>query len=233
MVSHTDGGTGEDDEDEWFTPLYTKNPRDRDPGILTYDDREYLFGLKEDVTEASEAQLRQRMRDRIRNGLLDFELLMYFLDDREIQTIFDNISDPPWSSGSDGSEVYHGAEYALAFIYYGITECTHANFEKLLESAIESTSGRSSKGDVGPHPRFADASVNVEVDWVVGAIDHDHALDKLRSNKQLGPQEIGSLVRYGELEEDDWELLREQSLPGQDVEDFDVISEEERDADRE
>lgn len=214
MAYYTDGGTDEDHEDGWYGPLYTENPRDREPGILTYDDREYLFGLKEDVTEGSEAQLRQRMRDRIRNGLLDFEILMYYLEDRDIQTIFDNISDPPWPSGSDGSEVYHGTEFALAFIYHGITECTHANFEKLLESAIERSSGRSREARKGPHHRVADATVNIEVDWVVGAIDHEHALEKLRSGDGLSNKELGSLVRHGDLNEEDWERLREETIPG-------------------
>ena len=214
MPSDTDSEDDESVENLDYRPLYTRNPRDRDPGILTYDDREYLFGMKEGVTEGSEAQLRQRMRDRIRNGLLDFELLLYFLDDREIQTIFDNISEPPWPSGSDGSDVYHGSEYALAFIYHGITECTHANFENLLESAIEHSGGRSENAQKGPHDRVADATVNIEVEWKIGTIDHQHALEKLRSGQDLSIQEIGSLVRYNELNGNDWQLLRDQTAPG-------------------
>jgi len=136
MTSYTDGGE-EDDGRDGRSPevhtLYNRDARDREPGMLTYDDREYLLGQK-NVSGGSEAQLRQRMRDRVRNALLDFELLLKAMEDRDIQTIFDNITEPPWPRESEISEVYHGSEYALAFLYYGITECTHANFERLLET---------------------------------------------------------------------------------------------------
>jgi len=214
MVYYTDGGEDKDFLDS--TPrwsLDTKNARDREPGMLTYDDREYLLGDKE-VSGGSETQLRQRMRDRVRNALLDFELPLAYMEDRDIQTIFDNISDPPWPGGSDGADVYYGSEYALAFIYYGITECTHANFEQLLEDAIEHGSGRSRKAREGPHRRVSQASVNIEVDWTVGIIDNDHALEKLRNGDQLTEQEIGSLVRYGDLEEEDWKRLRKIDVTG-------------------
>jgi hypothetical protein len=197
---------GLDDRPWWI--LHTQNPRDRDPGLLTYDDREYLLG-KKDVSGGSESQLRQRMRDRIRNALLDFELLLACMEDRDIQTVFDNISKPPWPDGSDGADVYHGSQYALAFIYHGITECTHANFDRLLEEAIQHASGRSRMADEGPHRRFAEASVNIEVEWSVGVIDNDHALEKLREGELLSEKEIGSLVRDGDLEKEDWKRLRE------------------------
>jgi len=196
--------------------MYTvnnENPRDRDPGMLTYDDREYLLGEK-DVSGGSETQLRQRMRDRVRNGLLDFELLMMAMESRDIQTIFDNTTEPPWPDGLDGGDLYHGSVYALAFIYYGITECTFVNFERLLEDAIERASGRKEKAREGPHGQVADASVNIEVEWSVGGIDHNRVREKLRNGDRLTNQEIGSLIRHGELEEEDWKQLREGDFGG-------------------
>jgi len=214
MTSYTDGGE-EDDGRDGRSPevhtLYNRDARDREPGMLTYDDREYLLGQK-NVSGGSEAQLRQRMRDRVRNALLDFELLLKAMEDRDIQTIFDNITEPPWPRESEISEVYHGSEYALAFLYYGITECTHANFERLLETAIERGSGRQRKAREGPHGKFAEASVNIELDWFVGLIDHEHAREKLREGESLTEKEIGSLVRHGELEDEDWKRLREREF---------------------
>jgi hypothetical protein len=64
--------------------------------------------------------------------------------------------------------------------------------------------------DEGPHRRFAEASVNIEVEWSVGVIDNDHALEKLREGELLSEKEIGSLVRDGDLEKEDWKRLREQ-----------------------
>jgi hypothetical protein len=192
-----------------YDPLVTEDPRERDQGMLTYDDRAYLIGEKE-VNGPSEVQLRQRMRDRIRNGLLDFKLLLYYLDERDVQTIFDNISDPPWPDGFGGGEVYRGSKYALSFIYYGIEECTHASFSKLLEDAIESSllPRQNSEG----HDVFPNASVDIEVEWPYESINTDLVLKKLREGERPSEQEIGALVREGDLSEEDWALLREMNL---------------------
>lgn len=195
-------------------PMFTEDPRDRDPGLLTYADREYLLGQKE-VDEGAEAQSRQRMRDRVRNGLLDFELLFLSMSKRDINIIFDDVSDPPWPSESDISEVYRGAEYALAFIYHGISEHSHANFEQLLCSGIERGTERSQKAR-GPHHRVADVSVDIEFDWQYNIINHEHALEKLRSGDDLTDRELGVLVRRGDLTPEDWKRLRNRNMDSRD-----------------
>ncbi|MBX0322933.1 hypothetical protein EGH21_07820 [Halomicroarcula sp. F13] len=197
----------EDERESWLR--HNKDPHDRPQGLLTYDDREYLLGEK-DISDASETQLRQRMRDRIRNGLVDFELLFHYLDDRDLQTIFSDITEPP--EGSEISEVYDGIRWALAFSYYGITEHTHVNFERLLEEAIEIGSNRSRKATEGEHQKAAIASVNIEVDWRVRFVDPERAMEKLRDGEWLTDKEIGALVRHGDLDNEDLERLREDDI---------------------
>jgi len=207
---------GEGTEDSIFrrpTPVHTENARDREPGILTYDDREYLLDQK-DVTGGSEIQLRQRLRDRIRNGLLDFELLLYCLDDQDVQTIFSNISGPFRTIGTDGREVHDGAKYTLAFLYFGITEFSQVDFEELLEAAIESSGRRSSERRRGPHQWVADASVDIDVDWEIRAWDNDQIVEKLRSGEPMTDRELGLLVRFGDLDDEDWERLQNEIAEG-------------------
>ena len=48
---------------------------DRDRGVLTQSDREFLLGRKSDYTEQSRRQKRSRIRRRVRNAVLDFSIL--------------------------------------------------------------------------------------------------------------------------------------------------------------
>lgn len=60
---------------------------DRPRGILTPDDRRYLFGEKE-LTDESERNVRARIRERLFNSLLDFRLLWRLLEDRDLEQVF-------------------------------------------------------------------------------------------------------------------------------------------------
>jgi hypothetical protein len=205
-----------DDDDSFFRrprPLHTENPRDRDPGILTYDDRKYLFGEKK-ASEGTEAQLRQRLRDRIRNGLLDFEILLYCLDDRDVQTIFSEISGPTQMVDSPAREVRDGVLSTLAFIYFGVTEFSHDQFDELLEDAIETSSRRSSERRDGHHQWRADADVNINVNWEVHAWRNDKLMEKLRNGDPLTDRELGMIIRYGDLDDEDWQRIRGEIAEG-------------------
>jgi len=200
----------EDDGDfdpDTFPIRYTKNPRDRGTGLLTYDDRAYLLGEK-DLDETGEQQLRQRLRDRIRNGLLDFELLIGRLDENDIETIAADITPPPWES--DGEErAYRSIQLPLAFLYYMVSEHTPVSFDRLLETAIEGGTHRSRKQIDDEHRRLVSAKVDIDVDWMIIDTDTEVALEKLRNGEELADQHIAKLVRHGDLEDADWERLRE------------------------
>lgn len=200
---------GDDNDDEDLELMDTESPRDRQPGLLTYDDREYLFGEK-DVEGAAEDQLRQRLRDRVRNGLLDFELLLARLEDRDIATIFEDVTPPPWPEGGDDGEGFRSVEYALAFLYHGVSEYSRVDFEAALEDAIREGGTRSSKARGDGYFLTAEPTVNIDVDWTVAQADLEAALESLREGEPLRGEEIAALVRHGDLSERDWELLRER-----------------------
>ncbi|MFA9503249.1 hypothetical protein ACERIM_10755 [Natrinema sp. H-ect1] len=203
----------EDEErvEEWKLQLhYTDEPRSRPSGLLTYDDREYLFGQK-DLEEHVEAQSRQRLRDRIRNGLLDFELLLGCLDEQEIETIFSDMTPPPAPNQSRGIEVYDGAAFTIGFLYHAISTQTSVDFEEIVEKGIEQASSYREHTDSRGNRLTAEATVNIDVDWSVWEIDYDGAREKLRQGEPLSDSEIAGLVRHADLTDEEWEALR--SIP--------------------
>lgn len=200
-------GSEEDEEPSKYgaRAKYTANPRDRQPGLLTYDDREYLFGEK-DLEDVVEIQLRQRLRDRIRNGLLDFELLLAHLDEQDIATIFGDIAPPP--NPNKGVEIYHGVNFAIAFFYYAISTNASTNLEDIIENAIRQASLYREHKDSRGNSMVAEASVNIDVKWDIWEVDHEAARQKLRANEELSDREIADLIRHADLTDEEWELLR-------------------------
>ena len=82
---------------------------DRKRGILTTDDRDYLRGRK-NMKRASERNARQRIRDRTRNGLYDFEPLTNELADKDVSQL-------ATQNGTVDKNILNAAEYAIAFIF--------------------------------------------------------------------------------------------------------------------
>jgi len=88
---------------------------DRQRGILTTDDRDYLSGRKT-LQSGSERNTRKRIRDRVRNALYDFEYLTADLEERDVTQLV---------SDSDGTneQVFEAAGDVIAFIF---RMCSHA-----------------------------------------------------------------------------------------------------------
>lgn len=82
---------------------------DRDRGILTVDDRDYLSDRK-NLNPGSERNARRRIRDRVRNGLYDFEYLTEELEDRDVEQLVTANSEP-------NEQVFEAAEDAIAFLF--------------------------------------------------------------------------------------------------------------------
>jgi len=84
-------------------------PPDRDRGILTTDDRDYLIGRK-DLAEDSERNTRLRIRKRTRNSFYDFDYLNEHLANKDITQLA--IGD-----GEVDENVFSAAADAIAFIF--------------------------------------------------------------------------------------------------------------------
>lgn len=82
-------------------------------GILSKADREYLQG-KRDLSDSAERNTRQRIRERVKAGLADFELLWTCLSDRDLELIFNPDDD------RERRPVRSWSHHAIAFIQLGL-----------------------------------------------------------------------------------------------------------------
>jgi hypothetical protein len=137
---------------------------DRDRGVLTPSDREFLLGRKTDYTEHSKKQKRNRIRRRIRNAILDFTILFEHLDDRDRETVFD-------PDDAERDAYTRGIVDVLAFLHLG-TMGYSTPFKDMLAQGV-------SKGEqelAGSDYRMVNVEFNVDP---VGRIDVDEVVEKL------------------------------------------------------
>jgi hypothetical protein len=137
---------------------------DRGRGILTPSDREFLLGRKNDYTEHSKKQKRNRIRRRLRNALLDFTILFEHLEERDRETVFD----PDDEAREDYTE---GITDLLGFLHLG-TMGYHVPFKNMLSQGVSRAEQELSGSDY----RMVNVEFNVEP---VGHIDVDAVIDKL------------------------------------------------------
>lgn len=175
-------------------------PPDRPRGILSKTDREYLYGLKDYAHAQTEANRRQEIRERVKNGLLDFPILWLFLDPDERANIFDEMGD---------EEVDRSIESMIIFAYLGLDQ------DRLqLEDRIEHAVLLGANYGVADRREGKATDVNVSID-----IDYQPDVDALYNQfqegnaDQLTPAEIGVLVRAGKIESEDLDELEQSEGP--------------------
>jgi len=82
-------------------------------GILSPADRQYLTGQKE-LSQGTERNTRQRIRERIRNSLFDAQLLWELLPDNDLeQTFYPN-------NRHERNRIRSSAQYALSLLFLGL-----------------------------------------------------------------------------------------------------------------
>lgn len=137
----TDGGDDSDDLDD-FEDF---EPEERPRGILTKEDRRFLRGEK-DVDEQTRRDTRYRIRERVKNSLEDFSLLVDALPDEDRDTIFESLEEQGFPPVHD----------ALVFFYSGL-ENADGDFEDVLAASIK-------RAEMLNDPeRMIDVSVDIEV----------------------------------------------------------------------
>ena len=87
---------------------------ERKRGILTPADRRYLRG-DEELTEGSEYNTRRRIRERVRNSILDFAILYDHLDESDLSKIF-KTDEGAWRAWED-TELHNGLRDTLALVF--------------------------------------------------------------------------------------------------------------------
>ena len=169
-----------DETEEQFDGL-TFDP-DRDRGILTPSDREFLLGRKTDYTDHSKKQKRNRIRRRVRNAILDFTILFEHLDDRDRETVFD--------PENDERDAYtQGIVDMLAFLHLG-TMGYSTPFKDMLAKGV----GKAEQELAGSDYRMVNVFFNVDP---VGRIDVDEVVDNLERSQydDVTDEELRAFVR--------------------------------------
>lgn len=155
---------------------------ERDRGILTPSDREFLLGRKTDYTEHSKKQKRNRIRHRLRNAILDFTILFEALEDRDRETVF--------NPDDDARDAYtQGITDMLAFLHLG-TMGYYTPFKDMLGQGVN----KAEQELAGSDYRMVTVDFNVDP---VGQIDVDEVIDKLAFGdfEEITDEELRVFVR--------------------------------------
>ncbi|NHN47087.1 hypothetical protein G9464_05675 [Halostella sp. JP-L12] len=160
---------------------------DRERGLLTEADREFLLGEVEMEHEQSKRNAAARIRRRIENGILDFDLLVHYLDGRDRRQVFDAVA--------EDEAFLDGLAAMVSFAYIGLKE-QGVDFERVLEPAVR-----------GAETAYAveQLSSNVEVDVTFEVeTDVNSSLsgieERIADGTPVSPGELFSLVMERETD---------------------------------
>lgn len=177
-----------------------KRPR----GILSHTDREYLLGQTEYKHAQTEANRKQRIRERIVHAFQDYLLLRLLLDDDERDKVFkDDI---------DEDLLHDSLEAMVTFVYLGLDQDVK-QFEKIIENGVHVGANFDRSGSWVGEATNVDVAIDVEYNP-----DVERLYQKFREGEgdQLTPAEVGVLVRSGKLEPEDLDALEDTgpTFPG-------------------
>jgi hypothetical protein len=148
---------------------------DRDRGILSPADRAYLRGETELASVQSERNTRARIRNRIYDGVLDCELLVEHLSERDRELVFEERFEE-----MNGTEAFDALVSAMAFCYRGIDD-TSLSFETVLREAVNVAEAEN------------DRTATVELDITFQSRSADQLRRKLENGETLSLTEIAYL----------------------------------------
>ncbi|MFB6269831.1 MAG: hypothetical protein ABEH83_07795 [Halobacterium sp.] len=166
---------------------------ERGRGVLTDADRAYLRGDREYGSVQAERNARARVRERVYDALLDFELLVEGLDDRDLDLVFEKRA-----AEGDGTEAFDAFVSTLAFLYRGVDR-TDLDFETVLREGVNLAEA----GD--------DRGATVDFDVTYHALDADHLRGKLGDGESLSLTEIAYLYESADVSRDELAAYFEDS----------------------
>ena len=157
---------------------------DRGRGILSEADRAYLRGERSYASEQSERNARARIRERVFEGVRDFELLVGSLSERDRRLVFEKRF-----GELDGAAGFDALVSWLAFCYRGV-EDTDLSFESVLHEAVNVAGAGEGRA----------ATVDLEVTYQT--LSADGLLRKLELGEELSLTELAFLHRSDEVSAD-------------------------------
>lgn len=158
---------------------------ERERGILSPADRAYLRGESDLAGVQSERNTRARIRERVYHAVLDFELFVEHLSDRDRKLVFEE-----WFDEIDGTEAFDALVSAVAFLYRGTAD-TDLEFETVLREAVNLAEA----GD--------DRAATVDLDLTFHALSGEQLRQKLRRGEELSLTEIAYLHESDDVPTDE------------------------------
>ncbi|WP_227352844.1 hypothetical protein [Haladaptatus salinisoli] len=158
---------------------------ERKRGILSRADRAYLRGEADLASTQSERNARARIRDRIHDSVLDFELLVECLSERDRELVFEKRFE-----NADGTEAFDALVSAVSFLYRAI-EDTGLEFETVLHEGINVAEAKD------------DRAATVRLDVTFQSLTAEQLLRKLESGETLSLTEIAYLHESDEVRADE------------------------------
>jgi len=165
----------------------------RDRGVLSPADREFLRGDRELSSVQAERNARARIRERVYDALLDFEVLVEHLDDRDGELVFEKRA-----NDADGTEAFDAFVSTLAFLYRGLGE-TDLDFETVLREGVNLAEAGN------------DRAATVDYDVTFHALDADHLREKVAADESLSLPEIAYLYESDDVTRDELAALLGES----------------------
>jgi hypothetical protein len=162
-----------------------ESERERERGVLSPADRAYLRGESDLASVQSERNTRARIRERVYDAVLDFELLVEYLSETDRTLVFEE-----WFGEGDGTQAFDALVSAVAFLYRGTTD-TDLDFESVLHEAInvaEASEGR---------------AATVQLDFTFHALSGEELRHKLERAEELSLTEIAYLHQSDDVRADE------------------------------
>lgn len=158
---------------------------ERSRGVLSPADRAYLRGETDLQSVQSERNTRARIRDRVYQSILDFELLVEELPAHDRELVFKKQFEK-----MDGSEAFDALVSAVAFLYRAV-EDTDLEFETVLNEGINVAEAKN------------DRAATVDLDLTFQALTAGQLRRKLERGETLSLTEIAFLHKTDEVSMDE------------------------------
>jgi len=178
--------------------LYGHEGEDRDRGILSPADREFLLTGGDNLnSDQSRRNARRRIRNRIRNAIIDFDIITRLLADDDKRLVFEEEGEwrPAFTSGQKSM---------IEFLYGTLADVEKddtPDFETLLKSGVHDA-------ELSRHEGPALVTVDFDVQTDV-QFDIESAQERFQQGESMTITEIGALMATGEVEGEELEELAE------------------------
>lgn len=169
---------------------------ERDRGILTPADRAYLRGERTYDREQSERNTRARIRDRVYDGLVDFETLTTELSERDRQLVVERLDE----AGPAGLDALAAA---VAFVH-GVARETELSVERVFAEGISLAAAADDRG------------VTVDLDLTYHELSPAGLRRKAEAGERLTLTDIAYADRHPEIDPAEFAALAGARSPSHD-----------------